>query len=133
VTTQTYGSRACTRAAIVDINNYSSTYLGPGDVPGGTWVEWADALPTTQSACTSAYLRSDLYTLQGNSWVFAATKTGVNSWLLGSCQVGSVNWGSANVQAGQSIRIVSQALTSATLAGLRRKVRIESRRPVIIK
>jgi len=132
VSTQTYGTRACTRAAIIDINNYSSSYLGPGDVPGGTWIEWADATPTTQSACTSAYLRSDLYTRQGNSWVFAATKTGVNSWILG-CQVGSINWGSANVQAGQSIRIVSQALTNSTPTSFRRKVRIESRRPVIIK
>ena len=133
VSTQTYGSRACTRAAIVDINNHSSTYLGPGDVPGGTWIEWADAAPTTSAACTSAYVRSDLYVRQGDSWVFAATQTGTNLWILNSCSVGSINWGSGSVQAGQSIRIVSQALTSSTATGFRRKLRVESRPPVIIR
>src|SRR5438046_3094311 len=39
VSPQTYGgSAACFKAVIVDVNSYSSSFLGPGDVPGGTFV-----------------------------------------------------------------------------------------------
>jgi hypothetical protein len=93
-----YSDASCYKAMRVTIVDYSSEYLGPGDVPGGTDVSWADAhrqggpaLPTTQAACEKLWVRADLYRLSGAGWLTVASKSSRGVW-SGGCQAPTVSF-----------------------------------------
>jgi hypothetical protein len=75
---QTYGTSSCTKARVIDINSYASTYA----IGGSTKIAWADAVPTGSSACLALYLRADLYSRSGSTWTYVKTKTSRGDYLL---------------------------------------------------
>lgn len=134
---QTYSTTSCFKAVVVDISNYSSTFLGAGNVAGGTYISWADSAPTTQAACTSSWVRADLFVWQNNAWTYKGFKTATGIWtpFFGSffCETAQVGFTAPDLVAGNTYRIAATARTAATSDAATRKVSVLSEPPVIIQ
>jgi hypothetical protein len=137
----TYGSPTCTGAAIIAIVNYSSNFVGAGDVPGGTWTEWADVVPTTQAACQAAAVYTAVSVLGSSQWNYCGQKVGFGHWIqipgwTPFCSPPAVAWtasqsGECGLEAGKTYKFMYRAI-NGPLNGPTRKVRIESRPPVFV-
>lgn len=134
---QTYTHPDCSKAVIADILDYSPTYSGPGDVPGGIYVNWADAVPTTPTTCRSAYLAAELY-VQGGTVI--GNKSAFGQWIvagpIAGCSPPGVSFTSeipVRPGYGGIYRTVVSARTTQSSLSPTRKVRIQQRAPVFIK
>ncbi len=136
---QAYDPVGCDKARSIQIDNYSPSYVGAGDV-GGTSVSWADMFPTTQSACQAAWVRADLYRQIAGTWTFVASKQANGLWsnFFGTWQCHSLSVQYRNkddhpdlLMAGSNYRIVSTARTS--VGGATRKFLVESTKDQWIK
>jgi hypothetical protein len=139
---QTYDTASCFKAVVVDINNYSASFLGAGDVPGGTYISWADGGLGTPSACSASWVRTDLFVWNAG-WVYLGFRDSHGSWVAGDptdpfnlsgClfQAGT-GYTAADLQAGKSYRIAATARTAATSAAATRRVRLVSQAPVVFR
>jgi hypothetical protein len=130
---QMYDPLTCDKALSIQVNNYSSSYVGtPGTDYGGMFVDWADTTPTTQSTCQAAHVRADLYRQILGVWQLVSTKQAYGTWynFFGNwiCNSPGVGWRNANdnpdfLIASFNYRIVSTARTST---GSTRKFRVYS-------
>jgi hypothetical protein len=135
---QTYSHPDCYKAVIADVLNYSPIYSGPGDESGGIYVSWADAIPTTQSACVSAWIHADLYVSGGTK---IGSKSAVGQWFpagffVAHCAPPSVSFTTEiPLFSGYTgiYRTVASARTSSSSSAPTRTVRIEQRMPVVVK
>lgn len=136
---QTYDTQGCYKTQIIDINHYSSQYLGDGDKDGGTYVSWADATPRNQADCEELWLRVDLYSRNGTSgpFTFEQTKRARGWWLGGpvisGCYGPSLSFVEGDLVANRSYRFVVSSRTGAGSSAPTRKFGIVTLRPQIIK
>jgi hypothetical protein len=127
-----YGATTCPGSLAIEINNYSASYVdgGAGGAGGGTFVGWADADPTTKSACESAWVQADLYRHILGGWIRVNRQQNHGTWMnffgSWSCQTPGVGWRTAHegLVAGSDYRIVATARTSPT--GATQKLRVVS-------
>jgi hypothetical protein len=139
---QTYDTASCFKAVVVDITSYAASFLGAGDVPGGTYISWADSLPTTAAACTSSWVRSDLFVWNAG-WVYVGPRESHGAWvapdpsdpfsLSGCLFTPGTSYTAADLQAGKTYRIAATARTAASSSAATRRVRVVSQAPVIIR
>jgi hypothetical protein len=147
----TYSNPGCYKAVIVDIPSYSSTYWGPAsggapaDMDGRTQVDWADTLPTTQSACSQLWLGAYLYRWSATNqvWQFRTLRE-VNGgqWVVNpftglfECRGPSLSFHSTftpDLIVGRAYRLQISARPQPTSSAPTRKVRVQSFRPTVIQ
>jgi len=134
---RTYSHPSCYKAAEAVIIDYSDVYSGPGDVPGGIYVDWADAVPTTASACASAFMRADLYVVGAD---LIGSKTSHGQWVdAGSfafCEPPGVSFTSEiPLYPGYTgvYGVSATARTSSSSSAPTRALHMEQRAPVIVR
>ena len=127
-----YDPATCHQALSIQINRYSSSYVGAGDT-GGMSVVWADAGLATKSACEAAWVQADLYRQISGQWTRVSGKQSHGTWTKffdnWICTPPGVGWRNADddpdvLIAGSNYRIVSTARTSSS--GATRKFRVSS-------
>lgn len=145
-----YDNPRCNKAVVVDIPSYSATYSGPAsggapaDMDGQTKVEWADTLPTTQSACTSAWLTAYLYRWSSTNqeWSQRVVLEAYGQWVMDPwtrlmvCRGPSVSFHTvftSDLTVGRAYRIAASARTAASSSASTRKLRVQSLRPTVIQ
>lgn len=133
---QTYNQTSCYKGVAIDVTNYSSIYTQPGDIPGHTAVEWADALPNTQAACQSTVVTAYLFQWINGDWQYVDDKSSFGVWtsFFGSyyCSGPGVSF-ETEMQAGRTYRIAATARTQNSSSAPTRKLHIESREAVILR
>ncbi|HEY0989312.1 MAG TPA: hypothetical protein VGD80_19720, partial [Kofleriaceae bacterium] len=84
----------------IEINRYSSAYVGGTDIPGGTFVVWADAAPATRSACEGAFVEARLKRWVSGRWMLVSSKRVHGTWKpssgKGVCQQPRLGWSNAS-------------------------------------
>jgi hypothetical protein len=117
-----YDSETCRQSLSIQINNYSSEYVGAKDL-GGTYVVWAGEAPT-RSACEAAWIQADLYRQISGNWTLVSSKMDHGDWVNAansreSCWPPRVAWRNMSDEpdvliANSNYRIVTTARTSET-------------------
>lgn len=119
----------CYRGYVVDVDNLSSSYTGPG-LGGGQdahiEVSWAGSVPTTQASCESAWGAAYFYKWVGGAWVDQTGRIdsyGVwhpPSGLAGWCDPPEIDTlGTVTMVAGESYRVAATMRTSYAGSSLR--------------
>jgi hypothetical protein len=136
---QTYDTTNCYKAVVIDIDKYSADFLGNygSGRPGGTYINWKDAVPVTQSACNDSWVRADLFHWLNNTWIYDYPKDSHGTWISGDlftgCFLPETSFTSIDLQAGNTYRIAATARTSATSSAPTRIVSVISQKPVILR
>jgi hypothetical protein len=107
----TYSASGCFKAVKVDVENYTAAE--------GDWrsvVFWNASLPTSQAACESLWLASNLYESVGGAFEKLEFKSDTGSWNATSnlCTGPGVEWGRNFMPPGRTFRITASARTAQT-------------------
>jgi hypothetical protein len=107
-TAQAFGDPTCPD----DINHYMNAY-GTIDVSAaqqdnpdcyksyviylqntsyGVDITWNDVWPDTESACTAAFMASDVYAYTGSQWEVVAQQEVKGTWVSGACRAPEIHW-----------------------------------------
>ena len=133
---RTYSHPNCYKAVVADILYYDNSYTGVGDQPGGIYITWADAIPTTQSACVSAWIHADLY---DNSQTKTGSTSGSGEWVPASvtpayCVPPSVSFAIPAFPGNNGqYRMMASARTSSSSSAPTRMLRMEQRKPLNVR
>ncbi|HET7505494.1 MAG TPA: hypothetical protein VFK02_30950 [Kofleriaceae bacterium] len=145
-----YGSTECEKAVVVEIDRYSSRFLGDGTPPGGTSIDWAGPAPSTPAACAASYVQADLLVQRNGAWVPRRTLDAHGTWKPhpvpaagerisaqvvpgGTCSPPAIQFRSPDLQAEQNYRVIATARIAATRAAATHQVRVVSVPPVVIQ
>ncbi|HEX2669667.1 MAG TPA: hypothetical protein VHM25_02290, partial [Polyangiaceae bacterium] len=134
VSPQTYNR--CTKSYVVEVDNVSAAYAGPGSgggPPGRVEIRWADTFTNTQAGCEDLHGAAIIFKWNGSSWtnVYGSNVqlSSDGAWLasLGFCAPPIISFN--DVEEGASYKIAAtMRLNSGT--NPTRKVGILSREPV---
>lgn len=135
-----YDTPNCWKAVVIDINNYSAEFLGPGNIPGGTVVSAPTGAALEQARCGSSWTKAYLFEKVNNDWVpkksvfeSAVWVPPGGLWPNGYCAWPSVQFTAADLQAGKSYRVAASNREAVPPFGITtHQVSVKSVKPLVI-
>jgi hypothetical protein len=116
ISPQWYTKPNCYKAVVMDVYDV---------VAGDIYMDWQDAIPTTQAACEQAWMRVDVFEIVGGVPQYRGHDESFGSWLGSWCYV-NVLMISEYTHSGKDYRIAATARTDNTSAAPTRRFRVFS-------